>query len=108
MYSLETLIAINGVAHLGMRSGDGGLVAVAYAPSTVSTEIQGRPVELELQTNYPFDDLLRFIVRVEEPIRFPLHLRIPEWARGAEVQGPAGAVEATTAGTFHRVEHTWA
>src|SRR5919202_784701 len=93
--------------HLWMRSADGGLAAVAYAPSMVSTEIQGRPVEVELRTNYPFDDLLRFTVRVKEPVRFPLHLRIPEWAQGAEVQGPDGMVEAAAAGTFHRVEHTW-
>jgi hypothetical protein len=94
-------------AHLWMRSADGGLAAVAYAPSAVSTDIHGRPVEVELQTNYPFDDLLRFTVRVEEPVRFPLHLRIPEWARGAEVQGPDGAVEAAAAGSFHRIERTW-
>ncbi len=93
--------------HLWMRSPDGGLAAVAYAPSTVRTELQGQPVAIELQTDYPFGDRLRFTVHVPEPARFPILLRIPEWAADAEVGTPGGTVEKVQAGSFHRIEQTW-
>ena len=73
-------------AHLWMASPDGGLAAMAYAPSTVETEIEGVPLRVELETEYPFDDTLHFTVTVDRPVTFPLHLRIPEWTDGATLQ----------------------
>lgn len=94
-------------AHLWMRSQDGGLAAVAYAPSMLTTEVDGIPVQIELQTEYPFREELRFIIRAEHPVRFPLHLRIPDWAEGAELQIGDEEIVAVSAGTFHREEREW-
>jgi DUF1680 family protein len=94
-------------AHLWMRSPDGGLAAVAYAPCAVRTDVQGVPVEIDLDTNYPFDGDLRLRVRTERPLRFPLHLRIPGWAAGAEIQiGDEPAIPAS-AGAFHVITRMW-
>ena len=46
-------------SHLWMRSADGGLAAVAYAPCVVETTIQGKPVRVEVATDYPFRDASR-------------------------------------------------
>ncbi len=95
-------------ASLWMQSPDGGLAAVAYAPSRVETEIDGAPVTVALETDYPFRDTLRFTVAVERPISFSLWLRIPEWTAEAAVRVADGAVERPQPGTFHRIVREWA
>jgi hypothetical protein len=94
-------------AHLWMRSADDGLAAAAYAPCVIKTAVAGVPVEIEVETDYPFRENISIHVRVEEPVRFPLHLRIPGWAleatltQGEELQGNLAA------GTFFRLDRQW-
>ncbi|MCR4405757.1 MAG: glycoside hydrolase family 127 protein [Anaerolineae bacterium] len=95
-------------AHLWMQTENGGLAAVAYAPSRVQTEIKGTPVTVVLETDYPFRDALRFTINAKEPVRFPLLLRIPAWATGAMVQVGGGEDTHPEPGTFHRLEREWA
>ncbi len=94
-------------AHLWMQSPDGGLAAVAYAPSRVETEIDGVLVTVTLETEYPFRSTLRFTVNVERPVTFPLWLRIPEWATDATVRVADGPIEHPAAGTFHCIAREW-
>ncbi|MDG3004578.1 beta-L-arabinofuranosidase domain-containing protein [Paludisphaera mucosa] len=68
-------------AHLWMKTPKGGLAVAAYAPCVVTTEIQGKPVRVEVKTAYPFRDAVEIVVTVPEPMRFPLELRVPEWSR---------------------------
>ena len=67
---------------LWMKSADGGLAAIAYAPCVVETQIQGKPVKVEVTTEYPFRDTIQIAVTVPEPMSFPLHLRVPAWTTG--------------------------
>ena len=92
-------------AHLWMRSAD-GLVAAAYAPSRVQTEIHGSPVSIQLETEYPFRDHLHFRVGVTSRTHFTLHLRIPAWAKGARIEIDGAALQAP-AGEFYRLERDW-
>ena len=94
-------------AHLWMRSADGGIVAAAYAPSSLDTTVDGVPVRVDLRTGYPFRQELRFTVRAERPVSFPLLLRIPGWADGAtiEVGGRSAPVPRTEA--FQTIERAW-
>ncbi|HXK61971.1 MAG TPA: glycoside hydrolase family 127 protein [Acidobacteriota bacterium] len=71
------------VTHLWMQTQDGGIAAVAYAPSRLSTTVQGVPISIELITDYPFSSQLKFVVETASPLTFPLHLRIPGWAQSA-------------------------
>ncbi len=100
-------------AHLWMGTPDGGLAAVAYAPCQVATEIAGGTVRVAVETDYPFADTLHLTVQALPPltggrgVRFPLRLRIPAWAEGAEVTVAGGAPMPAAAGTFHTVEREW-
>ena len=94
-------------AHLWMRAPDSGLAAVTYAPSTVSTTIEGVPVTINLVTDYPFDETLRFEVHTNALVRFPLHLRIPGWVEGAVVSINGGDAQNAEAGGFHTVQREW-
>jgi hypothetical protein len=93
-------------AHLWLRTQDGGIAATAYAPSTLTTAINGIPVTVELQTDYPFRQELTFTVTVNEPVDFPLQLRIPAWAAGATV-ALAGQQDRAPAGEFYTITRRW-
>ncbi len=71
------------VAHLWGQAPDGGLAALAFGPGRVAADVPGGNVVVEEQTDYPFEDAIRFVVRPSVPgLRFALHLRVPGWARG--------------------------
>ncbi len=92
-------------AHLWMRKED-GLAAVAYAPCSVKTSLNGTDVSINVDTNYPFREVITCTVSVSKPSRFPLFFRIPAWCRNAslEINGKTMKPEA---GTFHKVEQKW-
>ena len=94
-------------AHLWMRTQDGGLAATAYAPSHVEIVVDGTPVIVSLETDYPFRETLRFVVSTERPVRFPLLLRIPAWATGCRLQVEGDKELLPAAGEFHRIERAW-
>jgi hypothetical protein len=76
-------------ANLWMECGEEishGLAAFAYAPCRIQAEIQGVPVTVEVETDYPFRDTVHLHVNAESPVWFPINLRIPGWATPATVQ----------------------
>ncbi len=75
------------ISHLWMKTSDGGLAVVAYAPCVVETKIQGKPVKVVVVTDYPFRDKVGIAVTVPEPMTFPLQLRLPGWADTARIEG---------------------
>jgi hypothetical protein len=93
-------------SHLWMKTPDGGLSAVAYAPCEVNAEVSGIAVKITLETNYPYDDKLHFTVVTDKSTKFPIYLRIPEWTDGAEIRIGNESVTAKS-GTFHCVEKEW-
>src|SRR5712664_1233611 len=59
-------------ANLWMGTADGGLAAIAYGPSTVTTLVAGNTsVVLEEQTSYPFRDSIHLTVKPERTVSFP-------------------------------------
>lgn len=94
-------------AHLWLRPAAGGIAATAYAPSTLTTTVDDVPVVIDLQTDYPFRQELRFTVKVDRPVRFPLLLRIPAWATGATLAMNGQHQPVATTGAFHTVDQTW-
>ena len=94
-------------AHLWMRSPDGGLAALAYAPSQTSLEIAGVPVTARLETEYPFRQELRFTISAARALRFPLHLRIPGWAEGARLEVDGQCFTHLPPGAFFTLEREW-
>ena len=65
------------VQSMWMRK-DGGLAALLYGPSRVTTDVGGRKVVLETKTAYPFDGKVTIRV-VEGGGRFPIYVRVPSW-----------------------------
>jgi len=94
-------------AHLWMTTPEGGLAAVAYAPSEARLERRGVPVTAALETDYPFRETLTITVTADRAVSFPLLLRVPAWADGASVRVADGPPASMRPGSFHRLEREW-
>ena len=77
----------NYVIRMWMTAAEGGLAAVLYGPSTVTLPLglEKVPVQITQETNYPFEEQIRFKVRCERPVEFPLSLRIPDWCASPQI-----------------------
>jgi Beta-L-arabinofuranosidase, GH127 len=95
------------VQHAWMVTSDGGIAAVAYGPTEVSVELGGTPVTLIEETDYPFDDVIRFSVNPAKPAAFPLRLRVPGWSKNARVAVNGEFVDGVRAGEFLTINRTW-
>ena len=95
-------------ANLWMAAPDGGLAAVAYGPSEVSTMVRGAtPVTVEEQTDYPFRETITLTVKPAKPVAFPLLLRIPAWANGAAIKVNGQPQTLVKASSFYRIDREW-
>ncbi|HET6567271.1 MAG TPA: beta-L-arabinofuranosidase domain-containing protein [Rhodothermales bacterium] len=96
------------VENLWYASADGGLAAFLYGPSNVSAKVaDGVPVRFEEQTGYPFQDRIRFAFESDREVQFPLHLRIPNWANGAEITVNGKSWSKPEAGAVAKVDRLW-
>ena len=93
--------------HLMMATNDGGLCAMLYSANETTVSLaSGTNVKVIEETNYPFEEQVKLIIRTDQSVKFPLYLRIPTWANNASVQVDGGSLNAT-AGKYVRIERTW-
>lgn len=70
-----------------MKKGDNGIVATLYAPSSYTTKLKGSKNEITIQeeTNYPFEETIRFKMQMKRTTAFSFWLRIPQWCKEASI-----------------------
>ncbi len=91
------------VQHMWMATTDGGLAAVAYGPNHVAATVaEGKTASFRQETDYPFKDTVKMVYE-GEAARFPLDLRIPEWAVDATVKINGQEESKVMKGSFHRI-----
>ncbi|MDK1492574.1 glycoside hydrolase family 127 protein [Sinorhizobium sp. 7-81] len=80
-----------------------------YGESKGRFEIGGKKVELAQKTRYPWEGAIRFDVTTQDPVRFSLSLRIPEWAEGTalKLNGEAIDLSEVTIDGYARIEREW-
>jgi len=87
---------------------DGGLAALVYVPSEVTTKVAGdTPLTLLCETDYPFEETIRLQIRLPREAKFPLRLRVPGWCKSPQITvngKPHGGVHQ---GTFAVLDRTW-
>lgn len=116
--------------HLWLATPDNGLCAAFYSASEVTARVggglpreinraglpklspssisQGEQVRITEETQYPFDEKIRFALHTDKAVAFPLYLRIPAWCQSATVSINGKPVRAKiTAGKFVRIEREW-
>jgi hypothetical protein len=78
----------NYVLSMWMQTKDNGLAATLYGPSTVTAKVgsANQQVQVTQKTNYPFEEEIRFEIKADRPVSFPLALRIPAWCDAAQIK----------------------
>ena len=69
-----------------MRASD-GIAVTAIAPVSAGVEFNGVPVQLRIETDYPFKNGYRVHVKADKPVTFALRLRIPGFAFDGMIDG---------------------
>ena len=65
---------------------DNGLAALVYGPTTVTAKVaNGKTVTITESTDYPFREKIHFTIETQNNVKFPFHLRIPEWCKSATI-----------------------
>ena len=96
--------------HLVMATADNGLATMLYAANeTTAMVADGVSLKMEEATHYPFDETITLVLHPERDVEFPLYLRIPAWAKGAEVSinGENQPTEGDATGRYIRISRQW-
>ena len=95
--------------HLILASPDNGIAAAMYAACKATVKVgDGNEITLHEQTNYPFEETIRFTVNTPKAISFPFYLRIPSWTEGATIFVNGKKVAANPeAGQYACIHREW-
>lgn len=96
--------------NLWYGTADGGLAALVYSPSEVRAKVSdGVEVHFVEETNYPFEESIRFRLTESEKrkVKFPLHMRVPVWCKEATVLVNGEEWSKSEGGKVVIVEREW-
>ena len=88
---------------------DNGLAAILYNACKAKVKVgNGTEVTIQEQTNYPFEETIRFTLITPENVTFPLYLRIPSWCKNASITVNGEKLNADLiAGKYARITREW-
>lgn len=89
-----------------MNSRTGPVVNLYNAGTATASTPSGRPVRLEITTDYPRSGSVTIGVWPEVKERFSIRLRIPAWSKAAALK-VAGEPTAVAPGTYAAVDRVW-
>lgn len=80
-----------------------------YAACKATVKVgDGNEISLHEQTNYPFEETIRFTVNTPKAVSFPFYLRIPSWTEGATIFVNGKKVAANPeAGQYACINREW-
>jgi uncharacterized protein len=85
-----------------------GVYVNLYIPSTLRWKQGDAQISLTQESDYPFDSVVQFEMKVSKPAEFTVNLRVPAWAEGASIAVNGRREKASTApGTFARIRRRW-
>ena len=85
---------------------EGGIAVNLLGPGEARFDLPGGEVRVRQEAGYPFDGRIEIIVETDGPAAFPLRVRIPDWAEGAQVTA-AGEALVAPAGDYVRIARRW-
>jgi DUF1680 family protein len=86
-----------------------GIYVNLFEPSTISWELQGKPVSLRMDTKFPHQCEVKLTVSSAEPKGMKLRIRVPRWAMSdMTVKVNDRAAGAGKPGSYLVLDRTWA
>lgn len=94
--------------NLWYATADNGIAALVYAPSKVSVKAgDGSIVEFTEETNYPFEETIKFTFKADKPVKFPFNLRIPAWCKTSVVKVNGLIWDEYTGNQIIKIKREW-
>ncbi len=78
-----------------------------YNQNRVQMTLGGSTLQIEQQTNYPWDEDVQLTVTLAQPTRFELALRIPNWCREYRLEVNGAAVSTTIDRGYAVIARAW-
>jgi len=96
------------VKTLWAATDDNGLAAMTYGPCKVTAKVaDNTEVTIAEDTNYPFEEELRFTISASQAVSFPLKLRIPGWCKNPEIKINGVEQTGVQPGAFYTINRVW-
>ncbi|MDY5730361.1 MAG: glycoside hydrolase family 127 protein [Eubacteriales bacterium] len=92
---------------LWMQKQGGGLVLMFPFASKALYYHEGKPVQIVCSGNYPYEDTVELIVHCKEAVKFPIYVRIPDWASQAVVSYGKDVWQPAIADSFFVISKTY-
>lgn len=88
---------------------DGGIKVNLLGPSQATLSLSGAgSVRIAQSTQYPFDGVVEIRVVPERRASFAIHIRVPQWAQGADVRVNGASIPTRPVpGEYASVEREW-
>ncbi len=94
--------------NLFYKSADSGLAALVYAPCNVTATVKGgHTVNIKEETNYPFNDRIRFVVSTNRKPTFDFYLRVPSWCKEGQILINGKLYSKAAGGSLEKISRTW-
>jgi len=96
-------------SHLWYKNAGKGIAALAFSPNTLKTRVGEKNTEIEVReiTNYPFDEKIKFDIRIATPVEFPFELRIPAWCNEAIITVNGKKLKVEKGGQIITINRIW-
>jgi DUF1680 family protein len=78
-----------------------------YNPNSAQVQLNGHEVEIEQQTDYPWDGNIYLTIKVDQPTSFNLALRIPGWCRDFNLEVNGNRQSSSPIDGFAHISRTW-
>lgn len=96
------------VQYCWMATSDNGLVVTAFAPSVVKAKVaNGEEITITEETNYPFEEQIRFTVTTKNEVIFPFKLRIPAWCSKPVIKVNGAIQKGVDSGSYYSISRKW-
>jgi len=88
-------------------AGDGAAWVHLYIAGAARCEVAGTTVQLDVQTDYPWNGDIVIRVRPERPASFALRLRVPGWCRRHRIELNGRPLAPPVARGYARIRRRW-
>ncbi|MFT3995473.1 MAG: glycoside hydrolase family 127 protein [Dysgonomonas sp.] len=76
------------IENLLLATADNGVAAAIYGACEGKVKVgdDGTEITVNEDTQYPFEEGIRFGIKTPKSVRFPFYLRIPSWTKNAQIE----------------------
>lgn len=96
------------VQNLWYATAGNGIAALVYGPSEVTVKVSnGEEVSISEKTDYPFKDKIQFSFMTRKTVKFPFHLRIPEWCKSPSITLNGKVISTVISNNIAVIDRGW-